>query len=175
MVNSQSKTIVNSPQQPKLSSLNSLNSISSLSSLNLLTPVDTKPTPKKPAYEPKLHTNDELREILKGHILIDPVYWDHIPHGSKIKYFRKQEADEPKNKRFRFGGYVKSHVCSDGKKRIVWSKSFKLGETVAVSYDDIEELWKEYDYGAKLELMMISNSIRDINSRIEALERIVKK
>jgi hypothetical protein len=122
-------------------------------------------------YEPKTYKNEEIETFLRNHFLVEPEYWDHIPVGQQIKYFRKPVGNEPKNNRFRQGGYVRKFIISGGKKRILLSKRFRGGDTYSIAYEEIEEIYKHYDYNSRLELVMIFNSLMDKNRRINELEK----
>jgi hypothetical protein len=161
------------------------------------------PTPKMnapmnpesiPTMEPKQvkkgpsrdYSSDEILDMLSdGYINLHQALWDYIPYGAHIRFFKRSDSENlPRNKRFRPGGFIKSHfVTSEGRKMIMLETKpgGTKGEPGYISfpmgYDDIGEIWKKYDKHAFIEIHLIYSSlaqkkkqIEDLTTRIEQLE-----
>ena len=163
--------------------------IASGSSATASTPSGTKSRTTKSDYkkESKVYSEEEILGILSnGYINIQKTLWDHIPAGAHVCYFKK--AGETRSEKFKPGGFVRYHYTTDDGVKIIQLENHKKhpGEkkgyyTWPIRYEDVEEIWKQYDVGAFIEIHLIYNSlaqkkrqIEDLTARLERLEAMVK-
>lgn len=139
----------------------------------------------------KKYSEEEIKKLLScGYINVHKQLWEYIPNGAHIRYFRK--GNEPRNERFRPGGFVHCQFTSDGKKmlKIGTSPPWRNQEGNAgnansikfnIAYDEISEIWKKYERNAFIELHLFHTvflqkkaHIENLESRVKKLESIVK-
>lgn len=136
---------------------------------------------------PREYTPELVQELLSaGYICVHPALWDHIPNGAHIRYVKKPGPGKqlPQYKRFKPGGFIKSHFESKGKKMLMieTKPGGRQGQhgyiNFPIAYEDIEELWKKYDRDAFIEIHLIYSSlaqkkkqIEELMARVDALER----
>jgi hypothetical protein len=126
----------------------------------------------------KKYTEDEIRELLEGYLMVDETLFESLPPGAHIRYFRKNKHKEKKPflERFRMGGFVNRHYSENGKKFLILESKIAGVEgqngyvKYNVCYDDIDELWKKYDQSAYIEILLINSSLVDKKKKIEKLE-----
>lgn len=142
-------------------------------------PAKQKPNEKAPI----VYTDEKIQELLSdGYIKVTSSLWDYIPTGSHIRYLKRDDGSgAPKSKRFKPGGFVRSHfVTEDGKKMLMIENkpNGKRGDpgyvTFPVAYEDVEELWKKYDRFAFIEIHLIYVSLAQKKKQIEELSARVK-
>ena len=119
-------------------------------------------------------TQEEIANALQGYFCIHQDLYDFIPKGSYIRYFKR--GTEPIGDRFKLGGYIKSRTTyADGAKAFLFenklygAKNTQGYVVYSISYNDIDELWKRYNYDSFIELHLIQNSLAKKNSEIEQL------
>ncbi len=134
---------------------------------------------QKPTY-----ADNEINEILVGYIRVHSQLWDHIPSESHIRYIKRDDgAGLSERDRFKPGGFVKYHFTgknSDKNNDKMFMLESTLGgdkcvgtnySTYAVSYAEIETLWKKYDSSAYVEIHLIYNSLAQKKQEIETLKQ----
>jgi hypothetical protein len=131
----------------------------------------------------KSYTKDDIKGLTKDYIKLTEEYFDHIPNGAHIRYVKKQKDGEPvtpAEDRFRPGGFLQSHFEKDGKKfMLIGNKIATKGKpgdiTFPVAYEDIQLLWKKYDYHAFIEIHLILASLKQKQKTIEELEARISR
>lgn len=131
----------------------------------------------------KLYTRDEIKSMTTDYIKLTEEYFDHIPNGAHIRYVKKQKPGENKTpeERFKPGGFIQSHFVKDDKKFFllgnkVTTKQGKAGDiTFPVAYEDVQVLWKKYDYHAFVEIHKLLTSLKEKQKAIEELQARVTK
>lgn len=134
------------------------------------------------------YSNEEIKQLLAGYILIPPALYSYIPIGAHIRYFRNET--KPRGETFKLGGFVQNHYMS---KRGGVKPGFML-ETVPgscvscghepayrlnnhvtypIDHDEIAEIWKKYDAGAFIEIHLIHMSLAREKKRARELEHRV--
>lgn len=139
----------------------------------------------------KTYTKDDIRGLTKDYLKLTEEYFDHIPNGAHVRYVKKQQVGDPvtpAEDRFRSGGFLLSHFEKDDKKFMllgnkIGAKQGKPGDIVfPVAYEDIQVLWKKYDYHAFIEIQSINASLKqkqkiidDQEARLSKLEAIISR
>lgn len=136
----------------------------------------------------KVYSDADITEMLsKGYIRVDPKYYDVIPIGAHVRYVRK--GNSPRGERFKPGGFVKSKHTDDSGRTIMYlsnSLNGKKGDKGYIEFpiclQDIEELWKKYDYHAYIEITLLHKSlqqktvqIEELTKRIATIETVLKQ
>lgn len=145
--------------------------------------IKAKPEHKDIKVPKKVYTKDEIKSMTSDYIKLTEEYFDHIPNGAHVRYVKKQKPGDSTHaeERFRTGGFVQSHYERDGKKFFllgnkVTTKQGKPGDiTFPVAYEDIQVLWKKYDYHAFVEIHKLLTSLKEKQKAIEELQVRVSK
>ncbi len=120
----------------------------------------------------KKYTTEEIKDKLKGYVLVPREDFEQIPSGSHVRYIRSDGV-------FRAGGFVTCNpgISGDGRLYIVLrndirSKASNL-VTWTVFYDDLSEIYIKNAYGgqgnpqADAKIMVLSSSLERAEKRIE--------
>jgi hypothetical protein len=104
--------------------------------------------------------------------------WDYLSVGSFIRYVRV--GAEPREERFRYGGYIKSFfVSSDGIKCILLEsrRAGRVGDPgyfkYSITLNNVEEIWKQFGGDVFIELYLLQNSLLRKEREISALNNTV--
>jgi len=130
-----------------------------------------------------IYTPAEIRELLAdGYITVHRTLWDHIPHGSHVRYMLKPPRDSrdwgiSEGARFRPGGYVKNHYTSESGIEMLLIETRPGGKkgdpsylSIPIDKAEIEVLWKKYPRDAFVEIHMMAASLAQKKMEIEKLE-----
>lgn len=123
------------------------------------------------------YTDDEISTLLAdGYIKIPRELWDYLPIASHIRFFKVDDGN-PKNTRFRPGGYLKNHLVSNDNRKLFLIENREGGNTRDTGYisfpmahKDIAEVWKRYPKDAFIEIHLIYMSLAQKKKQIEDLE-----
>lgn len=125
----------------------------------------------------KILSIEEIESKLEHYVPVPAEFYDRIPTGSHIRYLKK--GDEPFVERFKTGGFVSMKWASktDGRKMIrVALSPVKAGSTAipkdsfVIYVDEIDTIYKKYDYSAFIEFVTFSRIITQLKEQIDALE-----
>lgn len=125
------------------------------------------------------YTEEEIYKLTStGYISLRRDLWDHIPNGAHIRYVKKDNGQGlTPGQRFKPGGFVRTRA-NEGKTLIICNNiKGKRGDPDYISfplaYDNIETIWKKYDYGACIEILLTQNSLARKSREIDALQKAV--
>jgi len=130
------------------------------------------------------YTDEAIKQLLAGYILVSPTLYDYIPLGAHIRYFRRDRKANSRNDTFKLGGFVQRHYKNNDKSMLMLETvpgscvscghepAYKLNNhvTYPLAYDEIDELWKKYDAGAFIEIHLIYGSLQRKEKKIAELE-----
>ena len=151
---------------------------------------DAMPANDRKQTEQSVHSDEQIKQLLVGYILVAPSLYDYIPVGAHIRYFRKEpDVIAKSNSQFKLGGFVREHYMSKGRPCLVLETvpgscvsckqepAYKLGGNVSypIAYDEIAELWKKYDQAAFIEIHLISASLMREKKLVRQLEERIRK
>jgi len=128
----------------------------------------------------KEYTNKEIHELITdGYLLVPPLLWDRVPKGSHIRYLKKDRGDGiSRGARFKPGGFVRNHFTNKDKKKMIMVENILGGKTgtrgyfsFPVTYEDVEHIWKKYDYHSFVEIHLINNSLAQKKRQNEEMTR----
>lgn len=129
----------------------------------------------------KTRTKEEVDAKLKSCFRVDEAYWDVIPKGSRIYFFKS--GPENRLERFRSGGYVRYIETreKDSKQEVIFQMETQPGGArgrggytqFPMYKSELDEIWKEYNTGSSIEIMMIISSLAKKNEKINQLEQRV--
>lgn len=148
----------------------------------------------------KYSKEDVLTTLLSGYTFIRRELWEHIPIGSRLKYFvtdqanlrhherndsthsgssTKNQATDAKEQRFRGGGTLSKHIITDSDHILVISGNkpgpiqYNQDNTYSytISVKDIDEIWKAYPKDALLELHIIMNRLCEVEHQLAMLRK----
>lgn len=116
--------------------------------------------------------DDDIARMLEGAFEVPPERWADVPRGSSVKALMKDG-------RFVRGGFVKNF---NRETRVFTVGSGYLSDrrTFPLQLAEVEKLYKDFAYGAKIELSMLRTSVQQLSranaalaARCDRLERML--
>jgi hypothetical protein len=124
-------------------------------------------------YKKKEYTQEQIKGLINGYIIVAPDKWADIPINSHIRYFKKDGS-------FVRGGFVTSHwLNKEGKPFIHVANNFKKTAkgyaTWPAAHESMQRIYKKVDKKSGIEMDVVRGKTTEIVGQINKLVTFVKQ
>lgn len=122
------------------------------------------------------YSAEEMREKLRGFIIVPAEMWDHIPKSSYVRYLERGPA--PTHQRFRAGGWLQEHCIRQGDRGISMSSAYRGGPGASdyfAPYSEIECIWKRIAPASIIEFIIMDRAVAEMKAEVAKLSAEVRR